>query len=835
MKRLVCIQRFVFENRTYFPGDIIEVLERIARRWVSRGLAKYVDPNEIIKNIYTKHDKVSVVVLVKDALDYVKKCIDSLFKYTDRFELIIVDNASGKETKQYLKSIKCNEYRLITNKANKGVSYGWNQGIKAAKYDYVCFLNSDTLLTDSWLRKMMRGFKYSDNVGMVGPTSNGGATVKSPQVRHDVKAEDIDKYASELLDDYIEAPVVGFCFVVAKKVFDKIGGFDYKRYGLACHEDIDFLFRMRKAGFKSVWSKGAYVHHFGNRTMIEMGINVTEIRKETQKKLDARRLEEDLFVENDAKIEKIEVICDRQIKIGFVTYQDSHPHEEAASTRIRVTWALPYLNAIVSDKYGELTLCDVVVFQTRYSRSDVELAKDLKKSGTGIIADFTDPHWLREYERYNNDFIDMVGLADIVTVCTDKLKATFESAFNKKAYILKDKLDLNLYNRVKEHKDKSSYRILWFGHSCNLISLELAKDDLERLGAEFDITLVCVYNRAKEFNPAPIRNIKIETIEWSNDEVIKQLIDSDISINPKYDNWKSYKSNNKTITAQALGVPCIENNFYSQIKELLSSADVRNKYAKDCRATVEKEYDVKLTAKEWIDYSERILSGATEEVEPLKSKQDITVYTSIIWAYDRLRDDQFINSSVKYKAFLDDDIKSKVWDVQKIYRQFIDPSRQAKIYKVLPHLYLDTEYSIWLDGRMALNTDPQELIDKYLKDADIALFAHHKRDDIYEEYANDSKHLHRKLEPEYLFRMQVERYRLEGFAPHSGLYECTVILRRHTPAVKRLCEEWWAEICAYTVCDQCSFVYVAKKQGIKINTIGGSVWNNSLILRGDHV
>jgi hypothetical protein len=83
--------------------------------------------------------------------------------------------------------------------------------------------------------------------------------------------------------------------------------------------------------------------------------------------------------------------------------------------------------------------------------------------------------------------------------------------------------------------------------------------------------------------------------------------------------------------------------------------------------------------------------------------------------------------------------------------------------------------------------------------------------------------------------MQINKYRKEGYPEHGGLYECTVILRRHSEAVKRLCEQWWSEITAYTVCDQCSFAYCVRKQGIKVNVIEGSVWNNPLFLRGDHV
>ena len=111
-------------------------LIHISRRYVSRGDAEWVDEEKIIE---IEHEKVSIIILVKDALDYVKKCIESLIKYTNDYELIIVDNDSGYETKKYLKNIDCLDYTLIENKKNMGVSYGWNQGIKVAKYNYVCF------------------------------------------------------------------------------------------------------------------------------------------------------------------------------------------------------------------------------------------------------------------------------------------------------------------------------------------------------------------------------------------------------------------------------------------------------------------------------------------------------------------------------------------------------------------------------------------------------------------------------------------------------------------------------------------------------------------------
>ena len=823
-KRIKIVRKFKDCNKFYFPNEIYSAPEEVARRYVSRGDAQWVDEEEIIE---VEHEKVSIVILVKDALDYVKRCIGSLIKYTQDYELIIVDNGSEKETKEYLKSLNIG-YTLIENSKNMGVSYGWNQGIKVAKYDYICFLNSDTVLTPNWLGKLMRGFKYSKNVGIVGPTSNGGPTVWGAQVVRDIKVEDIEEFAKNLNEDFVEAVVVGFCWVVKKEVFSKIGVFDWKRYGIACYEDMDFLWRASKAGFKSIWCKRAYVHHFGNKTMQDMGIDASEIRKKIEPILIERKRDKNLYIENDAEIKSLKIIKPK-IKAGFVTYQNAFKGE-VASTRIRVTWPLKYMDAIVTEDESKLNECNIVIFQTRYSKSDVELARRLKAKGKKIISDFTDPHWLKEYQAMDNNFVEMVGLSDLVTLPTDSLAETFKQYFNKPVRILKDRIDLDLYNEVKEHKDKKSLRILWYGSRGNLASIELARDDLEKLGSEIDVTLVCLYDYCDKFKIKPFENVKLEVLEWTNQKVIDELLKSDIAINPRFNNWKSYKSNNKTITAWALGIPCVERDFYNQIKQFLDYKK-RNEEGKRVRQIVEKEYDVRETAREWEEIFSSVLNKSivTETTEAsktrkIKSTKNIVVYTAICGDRDTLREDQFYSENADYIAFLDKHVNSKIWQVKDIYHQFVDPAREAKIFKVLPYQYLGYEYFIWIDGSIAIKCDPKELIDKYLNGYDMALFKHAARDDIYDEYIADF--LHRTKEPKYLRELQRDKYLKEGFPKHSGLFECGVILRRNTEAVKRCMETWWAEICAFTHSDQCSFIYSVKKHNFRVNILPGNIWNN---------
>jgi GT2 family glycosyltransferase len=263
------------------------------------------------------------VILVKDALDYVKECIRTLNSYTDNFELIIVDNGSNKKTKDWLKKLDWLDYTLIENEENMGFSYGCNQGIKAAKYDYVCFLNSDTRLTPNWLGKLMRGFKYHKDVGIVGPSTCHCSTIQSVQVlrgKHEITDQSlINQMAESLKEHYTEAMVVGFCFVISKKVFNKIGVFDHHRYGIATHEDIDLLWRADKAGFKSVWCMASYVHHFGNKTTREMGLNPRKLRNDNLPIFVERKNDPNLYVENDVEIERIKQVKGR-IPILMITW-----------------------------------------------------------------------------------------------------------------------------------------------------------------------------------------------------------------------------------------------------------------------------------------------------------------------------------------------------------------------------------------------------------------------------------------------------------------------------------------------------------------------------------
>ena len=88
--------------------------------------------------------KVSVIIPVYNAEQYVQRCIDSALHQTLReIEIIVVNDGSTDRTAQL-----CNSYDdkriTVINSENNGPATARNQGIDAASGDYIGFMDSDS-------------------------------------------------------------------------------------------------------------------------------------------------------------------------------------------------------------------------------------------------------------------------------------------------------------------------------------------------------------------------------------------------------------------------------------------------------------------------------------------------------------------------------------------------------------------------------------------------------------------------------------------------------------------------------------------------------------------
>jgi len=231
---------------------------------------QFKDKKEIVSKI--ERPLVSIIIPVYNQLKYLKVTIDSILNNTkENIELIIIDNGSGNEVKEYLNNYKSSKMiHIITNDKNLGFGKANNQGAKRAQGKYLLFLNSDVKVSNDWLTKLLDGIN-EEKIGMVGVA--GGRLDKNFRCTGIVRTNDASY-------NYLE----GWCLLLEKQLFDDIGGWDERFFAFS--EDADLSYRIKKCGYKLKIVEGVHIHHYRNRTVYNQNdFDVAKMSLESSNKL----------------------------------------------------------------------------------------------------------------------------------------------------------------------------------------------------------------------------------------------------------------------------------------------------------------------------------------------------------------------------------------------------------------------------------------------------------------------------------------------------------------------------------------------------------------------
>lgn len=89
--------------------------------------------------------KISIIVPVYNAEEYIKKCINSILNQTfGEIEVILINDGSTDRSLEILREYESKDSRIrIINQNNSGPSVARNKGIKVASGDYIGFVDSD--------------------------------------------------------------------------------------------------------------------------------------------------------------------------------------------------------------------------------------------------------------------------------------------------------------------------------------------------------------------------------------------------------------------------------------------------------------------------------------------------------------------------------------------------------------------------------------------------------------------------------------------------------------------------------------------------------------------
>ena len=245
-----------FHNGVWTDPDDIE-LERIADSIVNapveqpKALSVPDNINQIIDNVVTatvestKHfintkvykqttklknligKKVDIILPVYNAIHLTEACIRAVYERTDwPFELYVVDDASNQGTKVILQKLQKEfNFKLLTNSKNHGFAASTNKGCKAGSNEFIVLLNSDVLVTDGWLSKMLLAIEDDRRNQIVNPVTNNTAMIKVdmyPGYSYIAMNKALEAYSERR---YPEIIPTGFCYMVRRELFKQLGYF----------------------------------------------------------------------------------------------------------------------------------------------------------------------------------------------------------------------------------------------------------------------------------------------------------------------------------------------------------------------------------------------------------------------------------------------------------------------------------------------------------------------------------------------------------------------------------------------------------------------------------
>ena len=108
--------------------------------------------------------KVSVVMPIYNAYDYLRPALDSILTQTlSEFEIICVDDGSTDPSLEMLKEYQSRDERIrIITETNAGPALARNNGMRRARGEYVAFLDADDFLEPTFLEKLYTIAKRDD-------------------------------------------------------------------------------------------------------------------------------------------------------------------------------------------------------------------------------------------------------------------------------------------------------------------------------------------------------------------------------------------------------------------------------------------------------------------------------------------------------------------------------------------------------------------------------------------------------------------------------------------------------------------------------------------------
>jgi GT2 family glycosyltransferase len=227
--------------------------------------------------ILFNNKNLTVIIVSYNKVAPVIRAIRSITGNYEKYRFIIIDNS---ESFSFFETLKMSlagfkNLILIKNPQNYGFAKAVNQGIEIAMKDnncnYILLLNDDAYVDKDCIPKLMDALDGDDKALIAGPTiyyekypnkvwSAGGyfdrlfSRIKIPFKNKEVSIDDLKKIPIQDVDF-----LTGCVLMIKREAIEKVGFFDETFFFYS--EDLDYSFRVKKAGYKCLWVPSSIAWH----------------------------------------------------------------------------------------------------------------------------------------------------------------------------------------------------------------------------------------------------------------------------------------------------------------------------------------------------------------------------------------------------------------------------------------------------------------------------------------------------------------------------------------------------------------------------------------------
>jgi GT2 family glycosyltransferase len=180
-------------------------------------------------------------------------------------QVVIWDNASEDDTKEYLASVDDPRIRIVEHGSNIGTS-AYAPAVALTSAPYIVELDDDVIeAPQHWDETLLNAFEKIPGIGILAadlkedPNDSAYCYLRYlKETRNVFERREINGIG------ILEGPTPGGCAMTSREIYDRVGGFQQQKKLIFWHEDAAYVRQVRKRGYRTAILEELKVWHAGS-------------------------------------------------------------------------------------------------------------------------------------------------------------------------------------------------------------------------------------------------------------------------------------------------------------------------------------------------------------------------------------------------------------------------------------------------------------------------------------------------------------------------------------------------------------------------------------------